>query len=69
MPNMRTLPLEDIFHDLQVVTEASMIVRSNARMEAIRRIMRQQGTAMEEAIGRIPLMDQLTINDIFTGMG
>jgi len=61
----RVLTIDEIFHDLMVLTEASEIVRSEARMRAIRDMQRKQNRALDEAQVRTPLIDSLAINDIF----
>lgn len=64
----RILSLDEIFRDLMVLTEASMITRSEARMQAIQSTIRRQNTAVEEANNRTRLVDQVSLGELFTGI-
>jgi hypothetical protein len=63
----RTSTMQEVFDDLRALTQASAVVRSDARMSAIRRLQEQQSIALSDAVERTPLVRQSNIGDLFGG--
>ena len=61
----RAIRSEDVFRDLQIITEANEIIRSDVRISAIREVIEKQNAALSEAEGRTPLVEQITVAEAF----